>query len=80
MSFYTSVDTYMNRVVYRGYSDIGKPVSHKYEFKPTMFEYCQEETGWKSIHGHNVKEKELASPKALREWVKDREVPGSKQC
>jgi len=78
MSFYTSVDTYMNRVIYRGYNDSGKPVSHKYNFEPTMFEYCEEETGWKSIHGHNVKQKLLNSPKDLREYVKQHEVPGSK--
>ena len=78
MSFYTSVDTYMNRIVYRGIKDNGIGFKHKYEFEPTMFEYCQEETAWKSIHGHNVKEKKLASPSALRNFVKEREIPGSK--
>lgn len=73
MSFYTSVDTYMNRIVYRGYNDHGKPIMHKYEFSPTLFEPSKTETGWRGIHGENVAPRVFDSPSAMRDWLKAKE-------
>ena len=70
-AFYTSVDTYMNRIVYRGYNDNGRPISTRYEFEPTLFQPSDKPTGFKSIHGENVKPRTFRSPSDMRNWVKE---------
>ena len=73
MSFYTSVDVVGNRIAYRGYTDNGTQVFHKYEFEPTLFLPSKEATGWHTLEGYNVKPIKLDSPSAMRDWVKDKE-------
>jgi len=73
LSFYTSVDVLGNRVVYRGYTDNGTPVSHRYEFEPTLFLPSKNETGWRTLEGYNVEPITLPSPSAMRDWIKDKE-------
>lgn len=71
-AFYTSVDILNNRLVYRGYNENGKPVQHRYEFAPTLFEPSQTATGWKTLYGGNVKPKTFSSPREMREWIKNK--------
>ena len=73
MSFYTSVDVLGNRIVYRGYNDSGNPVSHRYEFGPTLFFPSQKETGWKSFDGSPVLPNRFQSVNAMRDFVKQQE-------
>lgn len=73
MSFYTSVDVLGNRVVYRGYNDHGNPVSHRYEYEPTLFFPSQHETGWHSFDGSPVVPKTFQSPNAMRDFVKQQQ-------
>lgn len=73
MSFYTSVEVLNNRIVYRGYNEHGNPVSHRYEFEPTLFIPCKENTGWKSLEGFNVRPFKLDSPTAMRDWLQTKE-------
>lgn len=73
MSFYTSVEVLENRIAYRGYNDHGVPVSHRYEFEPTLFLPSKEPTGWKSLEGADVKPFKLDSPNAMREWTQAKE-------
>lgn len=73
MSFYTSVDVLNNRIVYRGYSDNGTPISMRYEFEPTLFLPSKKETGWTSLDGEPVQPITLDSPSKMREWIKDKE-------
>lgn len=70
MSFYTSVDVLGNRLVYRGYTDNGSPVSHRYEFEPTLFFPSDVETGWKSFNGSPVRPRKFDSPNDMRDWIK----------
>ena len=74
MSFYTSVDIVGNRIAYRGYTDNGKPFSHKYEYQPKLFQPSLKPTGWKSIHGQDVVEKYFDSPSQMRDWLKEKET------
>jgi hypothetical protein len=74
MAFYTSVEMNNNRIVYRGYNDSGQPVSHRYEFSPTLYLSSDEPTGFKSLDGHDVKPFEFDSPRECKEFVKG---PGS---
>lgn len=73
MSFYTSVEVIGNRIAYRGYTDNGTPVSHKYEFQPKLFLPSKEPTGWHTLEGYQVRPFELASPNAMRDWLQDKE-------
>ena len=73
MSFYTSVDVLGNRIIYRGYNEHGNPVSHKYEYEPTLFFPSQQETGWKSFDGSPVAPRKFPSPSAMRDFVKQQE-------
>jgi DNA polymerase elongation subunit (family B) len=78
LSFYTAVDIIGNRVVYRGYTDNGTPVSHRYEFEPTLFFPSDTETGWKSFNGWHVKPHKFDSPNDMRDWLKvQKEVSNS---
>jgi len=70
LSFYTSVDVIGNRLVYRGYTDNGSPVSHRYEFEPTLFFPSDIETGWKSFNGSHVRPRKFDSPNNMRDWIK----------
>lgn len=73
MSFYTSVDVLRNRIVYRGYTDNGTPITSKYEFQPNLFVPSKEDYGWRSLEGHMVQPIGFDSPSAMRDWVKDKE-------
>jgi len=73
LSFYTSVDVLGNRVVYRGYTDNGTPVSHRYKFEPTLFLPSKNETGWHTLEGYNVEPLMFQSPSDMRNWIKDKE-------
>lgn len=54
MTFYTNVSRYGNSILYRGYTDNGTPVQHKYKFKPTMFVPTQNPTEWSTLTGKPV--------------------------
>ena len=50
--FYTSVERFANNLLYRGYDDDGKKVSHRIKYKPTMYlKSKKQNTTWKSIIG-----------------------------
>jgi DNA polymerase elongation subunit (family B) len=53
MSFYTSVERYGNKLLYRGYTQAGKRIQKKIWFKPTLFTKSHNaETDWKSLIGN----------------------------
>ena len=73
MAFYTSAEMQVssNRIVYRGYNDSGHPVSHKYEFSPTLYLPSDQPTGFKSLDGYDVKPYEFNSINECRNFVKE---------
>ena len=71
MSFYTSVEIIGNRIAYRGYNDLGRPISNKYSYEPTLFFPSAEDTGWKSMYGDDVKPRTFGSPNAMRDFIKE---------
>ena len=61
----------MNRICYRGYNDEGKRISHRYEFKPTLFlPDPQASTDWKTMDGDPVAPLQFNSPSAMRDFTK----------
>ena len=54
MTFYTNVARYGSQILYRGYTDNGTPVQHKYKFRPTMFVPTQNPTEWTTLTGKPV--------------------------
>lgn len=69
MAFYTSVNRYGNSILYRGYSDNGSAVQHKYKFRPTLYSLSQNDTGYKAFGGGNVQPKEFPSMRDAKEYV-----------
>ena len=53
MKFYTSIKRYGNELLYRGY-DLGRPVTQKVKFSPSLYIKTQNTTEYKSIYGDYV--------------------------
>jgi DNA polymerase elongation subunit (family B) len=70
MGFYTNVSRYGNSILYRGYTDNGTPVTHKYKFKPTMFVPTKIASNWKSLHGRPVAPIQFDSMSEARDFCK----------
>lgn len=50
MKFYTSVERFGNKILYRGYEH-GKPVARKESFMPTLYTNSGNDSGWKTLEG-----------------------------
>lgn len=70
MTFYTNVARYGNSLLYRGYTDNGTPVSHKYKFKPTMFVNTQNSSEWKTLTGKAVAPVQFNSMGEAKDFIK----------
>lgn len=71
MSFYTCVNRYGNKVLYRGYDDSGERIQKRVAFKPTMFlQSTKSESGWKALDGGSVEPIELDSMSEATEFAK----------
>lgn len=70
MTFYTNVARYGNSLLYRGYTDNGTPVSHKYKFKPTMFVNTQNDSEWKTLTGKAVAPVQFDSMGEAKDFIK----------
>jgi DNA polymerase elongation subunit (family B) len=71
LSFYTCVNRYGNKMLYRGYNDDGQRVQGKYPFKPTMFlQSNKPSTEWKALDGSPVEPIELESMSEASDFVK----------
>ena len=76
MSFYTSVEVINNRMCYRGYTDNGTAIMHKYKYEPSLYLKAQGGKSPTSLHtvdGTLVEPFQFQSPNEMREWVKDKE-------
>lgn len=68
--FYTNVQVYGSNILYRGIKD-GKRVSLKVPFKPTIYSLHQDQSEFKSIEGHNLKQHTFASIREARDFVNE---------
>jgi DNA polymerase elongation subunit (family B) len=75
MSFYTNVGRYGNQILYRGYTDNGTPISHKYKFSPTLFvpNNGNKETGWSTMEGQSVAPMQFDSMGEARDFMQQYE-------
>ncbi len=78
--FYTSVERLANNLLYRGYDDDGKKISHRIKYKPTLYLKSKKPTAsWKSLDGVPVDPIQFSSMSELREFQKTyRDVPDFK--
>ena len=78
--FYTSVERLANNLLYRGYDDNGKKVSHRIKYKPTLYlKSKKQNTTWKSLDGIPVDPIQFSSMSELREFQQTyRDVPDFK--
>ena len=71
MSFYTCVNRFGNKMLYRGYNDNGERVQTKVPFKPTMYlQSAKSEGVWKAFDGSSVEPIELDSMSEATDFIK----------
>jgi DNA polymerase elongation subunit (family B) len=75
--FYTSVERFANNLLYRGYDDDGKKISHRIKYKPTLYlKSKKRSTTWESLDGHPVEPLQFSSMSEFRDFQKTyRDVP-----
>jgi len=78
--FYTSVERLANNLLYRGYDDNGKKISHRIKYKPTLYLKSKKPNPpWKSLDGVPVEPLQFTSMSDHREFEKTyRGVPDFK--
>ena len=71
MSFYTCVNRFGNKMLYRGYNDNGERVQTKVPFKPTMYLQSTKSEGvWKAFDGSSVEPIELDSMSEATDFIR----------
>jgi DNA polymerase elongation subunit (family B) len=79
MAFYTNLYRYKSNIYYRGYSTNGDRVIKKDHYEPKFWVTTPDDTGYKSIDGHNVGSINFNSMYEAGQWLRDNlEVSGRK--
>ena len=68
MIFYTNVQSYGGKILYRGVEN-GNRVCKKFNYKPSLFFPTQEPTEWTDIHGHYFHKQEFDSIRNAKEFM-----------
>lgn len=68
--FYTSVDRHGNNILFRGYKN-GKPIKKKVEYYPTFYVPSKEDTGLKTLEGHNVMPHSPGTMRECYQWAQE---------
>lgn len=67
-TFYTSVERYMNDILFRGYKN-GKSIKERIKYRPTLYITSNEETSYKTLAGKNAGEVQPGTMKDCREFI-----------
>ena len=78
--FYTSVIKYGNSILYRGYDEMGKRLSKRIKFKPTLYlQSKHKNTNWHALDGTPVEPMQFDSMKEARDFLSTyKDVPNFK--
>jgi DNA polymerase elongation subunit (family B) len=69
--FYTSVERLGNNLLYRGYDDNGKKISHRIKYKPTLYLKSKKAvTDWKALDDTPVEPLQFGSMSEVKEFQK----------
>jgi len=69
--FYTSVERLGNSLLYRGYDDDGKKISHRIKYKPTLYLKSKKAvTDWKALDETPVEPLQFGSMSEVKEFQK----------
>ena len=71
-TFYTNVQVYGSRILYRGVED-GHRVSRKIDYNPTLYVPSKAPTGFQTIHGEFVSEIKPGNIRETRDFIKQYE-------
>ena len=71
-NFYTSVQVYGSRILYRGVEN-GRKVRRKVDYFPTFFVPAKQKTEWTTIHGDYVAEMKPGNIREARDFIKQYE-------
>lgn len=69
--FYTNVQRFGNTILHRYIKDNGERVNERVKYKPTLYLASEEETGWKTIKGVNVKPTIFDDIQTARQFAQD---------
>jgi DNA polymerase elongation subunit (family B) len=72
LDFYTNVQVYGSRILYRGVEN-GRKVRRKIDYFPTFFVPAKEKTDWTTIHGDYVSELKPGNIRDARDFIKQYE-------
>jgi len=69
-AFYTCVNRYGSKILYRGYDESGQRVSRKETFSPTLYVPSQRgETGYRALDGTPVEPREFDTMRDAKQYV-----------
>ena len=69
--FYTSVERLGNKLLYRGYDDSGKKISHRVNYKPTLYLKSKKtSTEWKALDDTPVEPLQFGSMSEVKDFQK----------
>ena len=70
-AFYTCVNRYGSKILYRGYDESGQRVARKETFSPTLYVPSQKETGYRSLDGVSVEPIEFDSMRDAKKYIEE---------
>lgn len=69
-AFYTCINRYGSKILYRGYDETGQRVARKTTFSPTLYVPSQKrETGYRALDGTPVEPREFDTMRDARQYV-----------
>ena len=69
--FYTSVERLGNKLLYRGYDDNGKKISHRVNYKPTLYLKSKKTSAeWKALDDTPVEPLQFGSMSEVKDFQK----------
>jgi len=69
-AFYTCVNRYGSKILYRGYDETGQRVARKETFSPTLYVPSQRgETGYRALDGTSVEPREFDTMRDAKQYV-----------
>ena len=68
-SFYTCVNRYGSKILYRGYDETGQRVARKVTYSPTLYAPSQRDTGYRALDGTPVEPREFDTMRDAKQYI-----------
>ena len=67
--FYTCVNRYGSKILYRGYDETGQRVARKVTYSPTLYVPSQRDTGYRALDGTPVEPREFDTMRDAKQYI-----------